>query len=210
MKTRFANFLAVTLLFCFGLPLASRSAEKLDKGKPAVKELETAAMARLPVDYRIGPGDVMQIVVWKEPEASVPAVIVRADGNISIPLVKEIKVQGLTPTDLEKLLAERLSRLIHGADVTVIVREVHSQKAYLIGAVSKTGAIELRSPMTVLQAIAEAGGVTEYAKKKQIYILRVANGKQVRLPVNYEAVIRGQKADDNILIQPNDTIVVPQ
>lgn len=159
--------------------------------------------------YRIGPGDVLQIVVWKEPEASVPSVIVRSDGKITIPLVKEIGVAGLTPSELEKLLTEKLSRFIRDADVTVIPREITSQKVYLLGAVRREGPVPLLSSMTVLQALNAGGGLTEYAKKKKIYILRNENGKQIRLPFDYTAVIRGQRPEQNILVKVEDTIVVP-
>ena len=164
----------------------------------------------VPSDYRIGSGDVLQVSVWKEPEVSVPSVAVRADGKITLPLVKDVEVAGLTPAELEKLLAERLSKFIPGADVTVIVQQIHSRKLYLVGAIRTVGSIDLRGEMTVLQAIAQAGGLTEYAKRKEIYILRRDNGRQVKLPFNYEAVIKGESMDQNFALLPNDMIVVPQ
>jgi polysaccharide biosynthesis/export protein len=164
----------------------------------------------LPNGYRIGPGDVLNISVFREPDASVPAATVRADGKISLPLIKEVEVVGLTAAEAEKLLAEKLSRYIHAADVTVIVSQINSRKIYLVGGLRAVGAFDLKGPMTVLQAITQAGGVTEYAKRKQIYILRVENGKQVKLPFNYDAVIKGESMLQNIQLLPNDTIVVPQ
>jgi len=164
----------------------------------------------VPADYRIGVGDVLQISVWKEPEASVAGVTVRADGRITIPLVKDIEVIGLTPREVETLVAEKLSRYIPAADVTVIVMQINSRKLYLVGAIRSVGAIDLRGDMTVLQAIAQAGGLTDYAKRKQIYILRNENGRQVKLPFNYDAVIRGENMEQNIKLSPNDMIVVPQ
>jgi polysaccharide export outer membrane protein len=163
----------------------------------------------LPEGYRIGAGDVLQIAVWKEADASVPEVVVRADGKISVPLVKEVDVLGLTPKDLEKLLTEKLSRLINDPDVTVVAKQINSLKVYLAGAVRKEGPVPLLGPKTVLQAINEAGGLTEYAKKKKIYVLRPEGGKQVRLPFNYEDVIKGERPEQNILLKPNDMIVVP-
>lgn len=162
-----------------------------------------------PPGYRIGSGDVLQIDVWKEREASVQSVMVRPDGKVTLPLIKEIDVLGLTPTELEKLLAGKLETFIHGADVTVVVREIRSKRAYLVGAVNKVGPIALVSNMTVLQVLAEAGGVTDYAKKKKIYILRKQNGKEVKIPFNYEAVIKGEGMEQNISVLPDDTIVVP-
>src|SRR5947207_14262956 len=98
---------------------------------------------------------------------------------------------------------------MHAADVTVVVREMHSKKGDLIGAVTKVGPVPRLSSMTVLQVLAEAGGVTEYAKKKKIYILRKENGKEVKRPFNYDAVIKGESMEENILVLPDDTIVVP-
>jgi polysaccharide export outer membrane protein len=166
--------------------------------------------ANLPEGYRIGIGDVLQISVWKEPDASVPSAAVRSDGKISIPLIKEIELIGLSPMEAERTLSQRLARYIHGADVTVIVKEVHSRKVYLVGGVRSVGAVELKGPLTILQALTQAGGLTDYAKRKQIYVLRTENGKQQKLPFNYEAVIKGENVEQNILLLPNDTVVVPQ
>jgi polysaccharide export outer membrane protein len=164
----------------------------------------------VPDGYRIGAGDVLQVSVWREPDASVPSATVRGDGKISIPLIKEVEVLGLTPVEAEKVISTKLSRYIHGADVTVIIREIHSRKAYLVGGVRSVGAIQLKGNVTVLQAITEAGGLSDYAKRKSIYVLRTENGKQIKLPFNYEAVIRGEDMGQNIVLSPNDMIVVPQ
>jgi len=166
-------------------------------------------LSAAPPGYRIGSGDILQIDVWKEREASVPSVMVRPDGKVTLPLIKEIDVLGLTPTELEKLLAGKLETFIHGADVTVVVREIRSKRAYLVGAVNKVGPVPLVANMTVLQVLAEAGGVTDYAKKKKIYILRKQNGKEVKILFNYEAVIKGESMEQNIPVLPDDTIVIP-
>jgi polysaccharide export outer membrane protein len=165
--------------------------------------------ARVPPGYRIGPGDVLQIAVWKEPDASVASVVVRADGKISVPLVKEVAVAGMTPAEAETMLAAKLSQFIHGADVTVVPKEIHSQKVYLLGGVKKEGPLILEAPTTVLQAITEAGGLTEEAKPKKIYVLRKENGQQVRFPFNYNAVIKGERMEQNIILRPEDLVVVP-
>jgi polysaccharide export outer membrane protein len=163
-----------------------------------------------PNSYRIGAGDVLEINVWKEPEASVSGVVVRPDGKITLPLLKEVEVNGLTPADVQKLLVSKLDpQFIHGADVTVVVKDIRSKKVYLIGAVKREGPIPLLSNMTVLQVLAEAGGLTDFAKRKKIYILRHENGHQKKLPFNYDQVIKGEHMDQNILIRPDDTIVVP-
>src|SRR5262249_47625982 len=162
--------------------------------------------------YRIGAGDVLQILVWKEPEASVPSVVVRTDGKITVPFVKEIEVAGMTPAELEKLLAGRFSKYIRDVDVTsvtVVPKEILSQKVYLMGAVKNEGPVSIKSSMTVLQALNEAGGLTEYARRKKIYVLRHENGKQIRLPFDYTAVIRGERTEQNIQVRAEDTVVVP-
>jgi polysaccharide biosynthesis/export protein len=179
--------------------------------RPATPSGEApAGAAVLPEGYRIGPGDVIQVSVYKEPEASIQSAVVRADGKITMPLIKEIEIAGLTPAEAEKMITEKLARFVRTPDVTVIIAQVHSQKVYLVGGVRSVKPIDLRSRLTVLQAITEAGGLTDYAKRKKIYILRNDNGKQVRLPFDYDAVIRGEKMDQNIFLLPNDTVVVPQ
>jgi polysaccharide biosynthesis/export protein len=175
---------------------------------PAAPEARTPDQGS-PDGYRIGAGDVLQISVWKDPDTSVPSAVVRPDGKISMPLLKEVRVAGLTPQEAELLITKRLAQFIRGADVTVVVSKINSTKAYVIGAVKKEGPISLPYRMTILQALSEAGGLTDYAKRKKIYLLRTENGKQFRFPFNYEAVIKGQQMGENIPVIPGDTIVVP-
>ncbi len=163
----------------------------------------------VPDYYQIGAGDTLQVSVWKEPEASVQNTVVRPDGKIGMPLLKEVEVIGLTPSEAEKLIASRLSKYIPGADVTVVVSGIHSKKIYIVGAVKKEGPIAYTYRMTVMQALSEAGGVTDYAKRKKIYVLRNENGKEYKLPFDYDAVLRGERMELNIPLLPNDTLVVP-
>ena len=172
-------------------------------------DLAITAGNAMPEGYRIGAGDVLQIVVWKELDASVPDTVVRADGKISVPLIKEVEIAGLTPTEAEQMLTRRFAQFIRDADVTVVPKQINSKKAYLVGAIRREGPVPIRSAMTVLQAILEAGGLTEYAKPRKIYVLRKQNGKEVRLPFDYSAVIKGQQQQQNVLVQPDDAIVVP-
>jgi polysaccharide export outer membrane protein len=112
--------------------------------------------------------------------------------------------------ELQKALTARFDKLIRGADVTVVVKEIHSKKVYLVGSVGKGGPIPLISDhMTVLQALAECGGLSQYARRSKIYVLRTVNGKQVRFPFDYKAVIKGEHMEQNITLMPDDTIVVP-
>jgi polysaccharide export outer membrane protein len=171
---------------------------------------ENSRSASLSADYHIGAGDVLAIDVWGEPEASVASALVRPDGKISVPFVRELAVNGLTPTELESLLAEMLKEFVRGAQVTVLVREVNSQKVYVIGEVKKEGAIRLQAPITILQALAEAGGLTDYAKRRKIQIFRTENQKQTVYYFDYEAAVRGHKAEQNVRVMAGDTIVVPR
>jgi polysaccharide biosynthesis/export protein len=168
-----------------------------------------AAPVHLPYEYRIGAGDVLQVSVWKEPEASANNVVVRPDGMISTPLIKEIQVAGLTPKQAETLITEKLVKVIQEPDVTVVVTGMASKKIYAVGAVKKEGPIPYTYSMTVMQAIAEAGGLTDYAKRNKIYVLRNDNGKESRFAFMYDEVLKGKHIEMNILLLPGDTLVVP-
>jgi len=131
------------------------------------QESVAPAASVAPDNYQIGPGDVLQIIVWKEPEATVPQVVVRADGKVGLPFVKEVDLAGLTSAKAEEAITSGLKPFINEPDVTVIVREVHSKRIYMVGAVKREGPIDLKYPMTMLQALSEAGGLTDYAKRKK-------------------------------------------
>lgn len=158
-------------------------------------------------DYRIGADDVLKISVWKEPDLS-ETLPVRVDGKISMPLLNDVTAAGLTPTQLAALLTERLKKFVADPRVTVIVTAMNSQKVYVTGEVTHTGSMALTPNMTVLQALASAG-FTQFADTKKIYILRVENGQQRKIPVNYKKLVKGDALDQNIVLKPGDTIVVP-
>jgi polysaccharide export outer membrane protein len=159
--------------------------------------------------YVIGPGDVLAINVWKEPEIS-RAVPVRSDGKVSLPLIGELQASGQTPRQLQAMLKEKLQSFISDPDVTVIVQEARSQKFNILGQVVKPGSYLLTNTTTVLDAIALAGGFRDFAKKKSIYVLRTkADGSQIRIPFNYNAVIKGNNTSQNIRLEPRDTLVIP-
>lgn len=161
-------------------------------------------------EYVIGAGDELYVSVWKEPDLT-RAVPVRPDGKITLPLAGDIQASGLTPNQLEQNLTKQLASYVSNPSVTVTVQAVHSQKINIVGEINKPGSYDLNGPpMTVLDAIAMAGGLKDFAKGKKIYILRVAaDGKQQRLPFNYKEVIKGEHMDQNVILQPRDTIVVP-
>jgi polysaccharide export outer membrane protein len=171
----------------------------------------TGAAAVRPHDntYIIGDDDVLSINVWKEAEVS-RTVPVRSDGKISLPLAGEVQASGQTPLQLEKLLAAKLQSFISEPEVTVIVTEIKSQKFNILGMINKSGTFPLTSSLTVLDAIALAGGFRDFAKQKSIYVLRKnSDGGESRLPFNYKEVIKGKNMAQNIKLQPGDTIVVP-
>ena len=160
--------------------------------------------------YVIGNDDVLSINVWKEPDISQRSIPVRSDGRISLPLVGEVQAAGQTPLKLEKDIAAKLQNYISEPEVSVMVQQSNSQKFNILGQVVKPGSYAIANSPTVLDAIALAGGFRDFAKQKSIYILRQgSDGKDVRLPFNYKDVIKGKNLEQNVKIQPRDTIVVP-
>ena len=200
----FHHSLGILSLFFLG---AGATAAQ-DVASQAGGALSGAQAANVDSDYRVGVGDVLQISVWKEPEVS-SGVLIRPDGKISLPLVNELEVTGKTPLEIQAIVTEKLSPFIKDPNVTVIVRSVNSKKVYLVGQVGGTGARQLMGPTTVLQMLTEAGGIGPFAKAKDIYILRITNGKQQKFRFNYKDVIKGEKLEQNIFLEPGDTIVVP-
>lgn len=181
-------------------------------GQPADHtSLKTLPVAQQPQDpqpeYVVGQGDVLHINVWKEAEIS-QTVVVRPDGNISLPLVNEITVAGLTPPQIQQLIAEKLKAILTNPQVTVTVVEVRSKMVYITGEVVKPGAYPVPTPLNVLQLIARAGGLSQWANRKNIYVLR-GGDKKNRLHFNYKEVVQGKRSEQNIILQPGDTVVVP-
>jgi polysaccharide biosynthesis/export protein len=179
---------------------ASDPANKADvaEAKPAV--------ANSP-DYVLGSDDQLHITVWKEADLTV-TLPVRPDGKISLPLINDIQAAGLTPMELRDSITEKLKKYIADPRVTVVVTAMNSRRVFVTGEVVHTGAIPLLPNMTMLQALA-AAGFTQFANLKGIYVLRMENGKQVKLPFNYRQVIKGNHPEENIMLKPGDTVVVP-
>ena len=181
-----------------------------DAGKSPNKPAQPAPQSVGAADssYKIGPQDVLRIDVWKEAEIS-RAVPVRPDGKISLPLLNDVQASGLTAMELANNITEGLKKFINNPLVTVGVTEINSRRVYVTGEVSKPGAYALLPNMTALQAVTGAGGFTQFARTKNIYILRNEGGKQTKYSFNYNDVVKGKRPDDNITLQPGDTIVVP-
>jgi polysaccharide export outer membrane protein len=184
---------------------ASASADK-PNASPVVP---TTAAKLHDESFIIGVDDVLAINVWKEAEIS-RSVPVRSDGKISLPLVGEVTAAGETPKRLEDEIAKKLENYISEPEVTVIVQEIRSQRFNILGLVARPGSYALGGPITVLDAIALAGGFRDFAKQKSIYVLRQnGDGSQTRLAFNYKDVIKGRNSTQNVKLEPRDTVVVP-
>lgn len=209
----------VGLLFVFmGAPLLgqtpsgnSTNEQAAKSAAPAVQaQRETSAEAATnPSSYIIGRDDVLAISVWKEPDLT-RSVPVRSDGKISLPLVGEIEAAGQTPAELEIELTKKLRAYMTDPEVAVIVEQMNSKKFNVLGEVTKPGSYSLTGASTVMDGIAMAGGFRDFAKKKDIYVLRQnADGSQSRIRFNYKEFIKGKKPTQNIKLEPHDTIIVP-
>jgi polysaccharide export outer membrane protein len=159
-----------------------------------------------PNRYVIGAEDSLQVTVWKEPTLS-GTFPVRPDGMISLVLVGDLRAAGLTPMALSADIGQRLKKYIQDPVVTVVVLGVNSQRIFAVGEVNKVGPIMLTPGMTPIQAIVSAGGLTQFANSKHIYILRSVNGKQQKIPFNYKTALKGD--NQGVTLLPGDTIVVP-
>ncbi len=158
--------------------------------------------------YIIGPTDILEIQVWREPALS-RTVPVRPDGKITLPLLDDVQAAGLTPLELKTKLETRLAKFINNPKVSVSVQEINSKKIYVVGQVNTPGEYPLRHNMTVMQALSLAGGLAEWADAKNIVIIRKEKGKQKRIKFNYKKVLKGKDLDKNIFLRPGDTIIVP-
>ena len=201
--------LAASMLFLAAVPVASA---QVPSPRGAVPAARAAALANsnafdTATEYQIGPEDVLDISVWKNPELS-RTVPVRPDGKVSLPLLNDFQAAGLTPSSLREQLVSRLSDFVPTPEVSVIVREVHSRKVAVVGAVKTAGRYELKSPMTVLEAIALAQGFTDFAARDRIVVLRQSGGTTTRIPFNYRKIADGME-QENFFVRPGDIIVVP-
>ena len=199
--------IALLLAVLSGLVMAQDAAKPAPSTAPDTASKSATGVR--PDSYIIGAEDVLTVFVWKEPDMT-KTVPVRPDGMISLPLIGEIKATGYTPVQLQDVLAESMKKMISDPQVTVVVEKIGSLNFNIVGEVNHPGYFPLTRRMTVLDAIAMAGGFKDFAKSKKVYVLRTAaNGTQERLPFNYKAVIKGQNPQQNIELLPRDTIVVP-
>ena len=202
-----SRFLGPTIVGV-SLLLASNAAAQARGSASKAAEAQSSSIA-LPSDYVIGVEDRLGIVFWREQDKALSTdVVVRPDGKISVPMLNDIPAAGLTPEQLADAVEQAASKYIRDAAATVIVREIHSRKVFVIGEVTKPGAVDLGGNMNVMQALASAGGFLEHAKKSDVVIVRKANDREQRFKFNYKDVVKGKNVEQNIRLLPGDTVLV--
>ena len=179
-------------------PTQAQGGTKPEKDRPTMKD-----------DYVIGLEDVLSISVWKEPDLSLREVVVRSDGKISLPLINDIQASGLAPKQLQEQIADQLREFVASPNVTVSVIKSLSRSVSVVGEVNRPGVYPLGAPMTVLELLARAGGVTELARSKSIKVLRKEDGKTSQFPVNYKEIVKGKNLQQNIALKNGDVLLVP-
>ena len=193
-------------------PAQAKPAQKPPAPKPSTPAQKPAvpgpAVAIEP-GFTIGPDDVLGINFWRDQEMS-GDVTVRPDGMITLPLIRDVKAAGLTPQQLADRVQTALREFITDASVTVVVRQMNSRRVFITGEVAKPGAYPLVSTMTVMQLIAVAGGLNEFAEGKSISVMRTEGGQTKTFPFDYKNVANGKKPGQNIVLKPGDTVVVPE
>ena len=189
-----------------GPPQASQPAASSSRNATPPADLQTGVP--LPADYVIGADDVLMIFFWREKDLT-GDVTVRPDGRITVPLINDIEAAGLTPDQLRSRVTQAATKFVQDPTVTVVVKQINSRKVFITGQIAKPGPYGLGGPLTVMQLIAMAGGVHEFADQKRITILRHEGGQLVSLPFNYEEMKKRKNLQQNILLKPGDTIIVP-
>lgn len=217
----FAHTCTVVLLsglFTLGLDAAQQASGQRPTPAPATPTAKPDPKATaqpptvsgaVPAGYVIGPDDALGVLFWRDKDMSVEQTVVRPDGMITLPLLNDIKAAGLTPEQFREAIVKAASQYIEDPNVTVVIKQINSRKVYVTGAVLKPGSFSLTTPTTVMQALAMAGGLSEFAKKDNVAVIRVTNGKTQRLRFNYDEVLNGKKLEQNIELKPGDTVVVP-
>ncbi len=192
---RFTAFLFLAILCGGCIPLAAQVVTRVDEDPPNA--------------YAIGPGDVLEISVWKNPELT-STVPVRPDGRISVPLLGDVQAAGMTPLALKQTLTDGYKEYVTAPGVSVVVKEIHSRKIYVTGEVVTPGVYDLQPRAKLMQALALAGGLTPYAKGRVIVLRDSRDGKgDRRFEIEIGSIVSGKKPQDNLLLVPGDTLVVP-
>lgn len=193
--------LFVLLSICYASGGSLLAAGKKEPGTGDNPSISTPA-------YTIGIGDVLQVFVWNEADLTMP-VLVRLDGFISMPLIGDIKAAGVSPVALAATLRKEIARFVADPTVSVILQESRSKQYYVLGQISKPGEYPLDYPITILQALAKAGGLLEWADKKEIKIVRRTAAGEKIIPFNYNKMLEGEDLEQNVLIETGDTLIIP-
>jgi len=183
-------------------------AQPAPAARPAVAPPVLPAGVTTPPGYVIGPDDQLAVIYWREKDLSAD-VVIRPDGLISLPLLNDVVAAGLTPEQLRVTITKGATKFLEDPTVSVVVKAINSRKVFITGMIAKPGPYPLAGPTTVLQLIATAGGVAEYADKKKIVIVRQENGKEITLRFNYKDVMKGKNLAQNIEMKPGDSVIVP-
>jgi polysaccharide biosynthesis/export protein len=196
--------LIFSLISVAGFSQQKEAANPAGTVPPAAAASEIASSS----SYVIGASDVLTVTVWREPTLS-GAILVRPDGMISMPLLGDVQASNLTPLQLSNQIAEKLKKYYQDPKISVVVTQIHSKTVFIIGEVTKKGPVDMTPGMTLLEAISSAGGLTDFANVKKIYVLRnQEKGSQVRIPAHYKDALKGDSSA-NFALKPGDTIVIP-
>jgi polysaccharide export outer membrane protein len=217
-QSRLGAAVVILVAACVAISVpAQMKAQALADDSPAATDARASdvpapvphAVPTVEPKYVIGADDVLAVDVWREQELS-RVLPVRPDGKISLPLIGELQAGGQTPLQLQETITQRLKDYLEHPQVTVIVQDTKSQSFNVVGEVQRPGSFTFGHPVSVLDAVALAGGFRDFAKSKKMYVLRTAaDGSHQRLPVNYNDVVKGRNSSENIVLQSHDTVVVP-
>jgi polysaccharide export outer membrane protein len=205
MMPSISQFIVATLFLAVAMPV---SAQPEASSAPRPVPATGGAAAVLPADYVIGPEDVLGVVFWSDREMA-GDVTVRPDGKISIPLLNDVQAAGLTPEQLRAQLERDIAKFLAEPTTTVVVRTINSRKVHIVGNVVRAGTYPLNGDLNVLQFIALAGGLQEYADAKNITIIRKEGGQDRPLKFNFKDVSQGKNLQQNVSLKPGDTVIVP-
>jgi polysaccharide export outer membrane protein len=194
------------VLVCCAVPAAGQTSPVPAASDTAAAIVPSGVLP--PLGYTIGPDDVLSIVFWREKDMSAE-VVVRPDGRISLPLVNDVDAAGLTPEQLRVNVTKLASKFIEEPTVTVVVKNINSRKVFITGQVNKPSQYTLSGPTTVLQLIAMAGGVLEYADSENITVVSTVDGKPASFRFNYKEVVKRKNLAQNVQLKPGDTVIVP-
>ena len=202
------SFLACVVVLGLGAITAMAQTPPQTTPRPASATAVPSQGVAIPPGYVIGPDDVLTVIVWREKDLSTD-VVVRPDGKVSLPLLNDVQAAGHTPEQLRATVTESVRRFVADPAVTVVVKQINSRKVFITGQIAKPGPYPLTGPTTVLQLVAIAGGVAEYADSENIVVMRTEDGQPQSFRFNYKDVIRRRNLKQNIELKPGDTVVVP-